>query len=89
MFKDGNSEAEFHHEGPSLHHFRSSSIQEEQYLEQTWGKSLRTVKLPHLKVIIYSEEGNPESYVINHQFAPQTPDGYRTVAEIFFFVSQV
>ena len=51
-FFDGPNEPEFRDEGPRLHHFRSTSIKEEQhYLDDCWNNCLtEEVKLPATRI---------------------------------------
>lgn len=70
-FKDSNSEEDYHAEGPSLHHFRSSNLQlEKKMLKESWQACLKNgVALPHPKVCIYDSEGNPTGTLVNSQLS--------------------
>ena len=51
-FFDGPDEADFREQGPRLHHFRSTSIKEEQhYLDECWVNTInKEVKLPATRI---------------------------------------
>ena len=59
IFHDSETESDFNPNGPPLHHFRSSSLkQEELYLKQKWEECLQTnIKLPIQKVKCYDCRG--------------------------------
>ena len=45
-FFDANGEASFHEQGPTLHHFRSSNLKnEDEYLMECWQECLRRKSL--------------------------------------------
>ena len=59
-FQDGEQCPDFHPEGPSLHHYRSSNLKdEEKYLQECWKKCLHLqVSIPARVLHIEDEEGN-------------------------------
>ena len=60
-FRDGPDELNFRPEGPSLHHFRSSSLAlEEEHLNQCWKICLadEAIRIPHRVIRLYGDNGD-------------------------------
>lgn len=60
-FRDGPDELNFRPEGPSLHHFRSSSLAlEEEHLNQCWEICLadEAIRIPHRVIRLYGDNGD-------------------------------
>ena len=60
VFHDGKEWPEFHEQGPSLHHFSSSSFESERsYLAKKWEECVNhgILHLPVRKVKVYNTEG--------------------------------
>ena len=60
-FYDGPDEANNRPQGPTLHHFRSSTLQlEEQHLKENWERCLSddNITIPHRIIRIYNQRGD-------------------------------
>ena len=63
VFYDGPNDPQSRHEGPSLHHFRGSSLKDEKkYLTNTWNVLLEQfqsgkLQLPLSKFKLYDDDG--------------------------------
>ena len=60
-FLDGMDQLSFRPQGPSLHHFRSSTLKlEEQHLKQCWDACLAddAIKIPHRVIRLYADNGD-------------------------------
>ena len=88
VFFDGPDDPQFHREGPTLHHFRSSSLKKEQsFLLNTWQLILEmfekgSLKLPLNKVKVVDDDGKSRFISFasnsNNNRAEQGKKGFNT-----------
>lgn len=73
-FRDSDREADRHISGPLLHHFRSSNEEKEkQYQKCCWDDCIeKKVSIPHSKIRVYDNDGNPLRTVHNERLATHT-----------------